>query len=321
MGFHLTESRSRESHPTAKNRVWGFFGEEGKTRQENQSPAQQPSQGNQPSPTKTTSGVRYYGYRYYDPVTGRWPSRDPIGEMGCLNVYGMVSNRVVNWIDILGLAEVDCKACNSCKGKKDISKEIDQRIAKFNGKPDDLYKAEGVNKKRIGIPMTVIESWADNHAEATSPKNSKYKGTRLDNFLGSFLNKCVLVCGKCIGTDKLGHMLQQGYEYRILNAKHGKGAGEAYGKWAEGVGNANDPEYKKHAAAINQMGIPFGGYGLNASGVISNADLAANKKGEKLYEDIANGNFKSICDYINDDTLDEGVNKNVYGGFMKGFKD
>ena len=23
-----------------------------------------------------------YGYRYYDPATGRWPSRDPIGEVG-----------------------------------------------------------------------------------------------------------------------------------------------------------------------------------------------------------------------------------------------
>lgn len=26
--------------------------------------------------------LTYYGYRYYDPVTGRWPSRDPIGEFG-----------------------------------------------------------------------------------------------------------------------------------------------------------------------------------------------------------------------------------------------
>jgi len=25
--------------------------------------------------------VAYYGYRYYDPVTGRWPSRDPIHEL------------------------------------------------------------------------------------------------------------------------------------------------------------------------------------------------------------------------------------------------
>ncbi len=26
--------------------------------------------------------VAWYGYRYYDPVTGRWPSRDPIDELG-----------------------------------------------------------------------------------------------------------------------------------------------------------------------------------------------------------------------------------------------
>lgn len=33
-----------------------------------------------------------YGYRYYDPVTGRWPSRDPIGEQGGVNLYGFVGN-------------------------------------------------------------------------------------------------------------------------------------------------------------------------------------------------------------------------------------
>jgi RHS repeat-associated protein len=27
----------------------------------------------------------YYGFRYYDPMTGRWPSRDPIGEEGFIN--------------------------------------------------------------------------------------------------------------------------------------------------------------------------------------------------------------------------------------------
>jgi len=26
------------------------------------------------------TGLLYYGYRYYDPVSGRWPSRDPLGE-------------------------------------------------------------------------------------------------------------------------------------------------------------------------------------------------------------------------------------------------
>jgi RHS repeat-associated protein len=49
------------------------------------------------------SQVRYYGYRYYDPVTGRWPSRDPIGERGGANLYGMVGNDAVGSWDYLGL--------------------------------------------------------------------------------------------------------------------------------------------------------------------------------------------------------------------------
>ena len=50
--------------------------------------------------------VAYYGYRYYDPKTGRWPSRDPIGEEGGMNLYGFVGNDGVNWIDFLGLADI-----------------------------------------------------------------------------------------------------------------------------------------------------------------------------------------------------------------------
>jgi RHS repeat-associated protein len=46
----------------------------------------------------------YYGYRHYDPTTGRWPNRDPIGEEGGLNVYGMVGNDSVNLWDYLGLS-------------------------------------------------------------------------------------------------------------------------------------------------------------------------------------------------------------------------
>lgn len=44
----------------------------------------------------------YYGYRYYDPVTGRWPSRDPIEEEGGINLYGFVGNNGVNQWDVLG---------------------------------------------------------------------------------------------------------------------------------------------------------------------------------------------------------------------------
>jgi RHS repeat-associated protein len=48
--------------------------------------------------------VAYYGYRYYDPTTGRWPSRDPIGERGGLNLYGFAGNSGLNEWDYLGLS-------------------------------------------------------------------------------------------------------------------------------------------------------------------------------------------------------------------------
>ena len=49
------------------------------------------------------TGLLYYGYRYYDPVTGRWPSRDPIEEEGGINLYGMVENSAINYVDKNGL--------------------------------------------------------------------------------------------------------------------------------------------------------------------------------------------------------------------------
>ncbi|MCC5788863.1 MAG: RHS repeat-associated core domain-containing protein [Opitutales bacterium] len=48
-----------------------------------------------------------YGFRYYDPETGRWPSRDPIGERGGLNLYAMVGNNPVNAWDVLGLRRLE----------------------------------------------------------------------------------------------------------------------------------------------------------------------------------------------------------------------
>ena len=52
--------------------------------------------------TDPESGLNYYGYRFYDARDGRWLSRDPIGEQGGVNLYGMVGNGPVNRMDVLG---------------------------------------------------------------------------------------------------------------------------------------------------------------------------------------------------------------------------
>jgi RHS repeat-associated protein len=52
------------------------------------------------------SGLYLTVYRAYDANTARWLSRDPIAEVGGLNLYSYVRNGPVNLIDILGLVDV-----------------------------------------------------------------------------------------------------------------------------------------------------------------------------------------------------------------------
>lgn len=49
------------------------------------------------------TGLYYFRARWYDPVTGRWLSNDPIGITGGLNQYVFCANNPVNFRDPLGL--------------------------------------------------------------------------------------------------------------------------------------------------------------------------------------------------------------------------
>jgi hypothetical protein len=88
--------------------------------------------------------VAYYGYRYYDPVTGRWPSRDPIGERGGVNLYGFVWNGGIDSIDVLGLHQnedwYDAWGPNDARTIAEESKE-DGKVSPCSG---ELYSANFV---------------------------------------------------------------------------------------------------------------------------------------------------------------------------------
>ena len=49
------------------------------------------------------TGLYYYGYRFYAPELGRWINRDPIEEEGGENLYALVENNPVLFVDPLGL--------------------------------------------------------------------------------------------------------------------------------------------------------------------------------------------------------------------------
>jgi len=63
----------------------------------------EPRQVAAPAATKSVSGVRYYGHRYYSPSFGRFINKDPIEEQGGINLYSFVGNNPVNAYDYLGM--------------------------------------------------------------------------------------------------------------------------------------------------------------------------------------------------------------------------
>lgn len=65
--------------------------------------------------------LKNYGYRYYDPSTGRWPSRDPIEEWGGLNLYGFVGNEPTSLYDYLGLNGEPCSVSEAGQMRGSLS--------------------------------------------------------------------------------------------------------------------------------------------------------------------------------------------------------
>ncbi len=104
------------------------------------------------TPPGLKTGLAHYGYRYYDPVTGRWPSRDPIGERGGLNLYGFVGNDGVNRWDLLGLDERSLDGYDSWtnhhdKGCKVSDCRVKMRIVVVSA-DYELYDSEPANRRR-----------------------------------------------------------------------------------------------------------------------------------------------------------------------------
>lgn len=48
-------------------------------------------------------GLYYAPFRWYNPDAARWPTRDPLGYKGGLNLYGYVGGNPIRFLDWLGL--------------------------------------------------------------------------------------------------------------------------------------------------------------------------------------------------------------------------
>ena len=78
--------------------------------------------------TDSETGLVYFGYRFYDPRNGRWLNRDPIGEMGGLNVYAMIKNNAAGFADRLGLDIVLMEGNTGAESSQSGNRELHQEI-------------------------------------------------------------------------------------------------------------------------------------------------------------------------------------------------
>ncbi|MDD1795519.1 DUF4157 domain-containing protein [Enterovibrio sp. ZSDZ42] len=207
---------------------------------------------------------------------------------------------------VIQRAETD--TAGNCASLKDCESDIDKKVntsltnaRKLAGKPPKasivvkgLANDLAVNQS---VGRSAIEVWADtlpsSKISLPAQSSTKYKGVGYGiwaNPLFPILNPTMKVHGICIGSDKLGHFFQQGLTYFQTEATKSTAAAEEESERTEG-----------------------GGFGIETTGVYSNADQEANRTGGKFYKDlVANPSLSfAISNYINSNWNEE-TNPNFY---------
>jgi len=87
----------------------------------------------------TETKLSYFGFRYYDAVTGNWLSREPLGEGESLNLYAYCHGDPINNVDVLGLNEVGISGGEATAAGKYVGIEANGDVS---GAQDLLFKLQ-----------------------------------------------------------------------------------------------------------------------------------------------------------------------------------
>jgi len=151
-----------------------------------------------------SGGVAEYGYRYYEPDTGRWVSRDPIGERGGVNLYRLLANDALTSIDSLGLR--DWKRCVELLF--DIAKQAALTLS-------ELRKYDPVRDGRGG------DTWRHGGETGITTPGGHYN--KIKNYQQGLKNRLRQFVGDCI------------------DDKNGPKGGKRFPKWADKLANMSVP--------------------------------------------------------------------------------
>ncbi len=95
---------------------------------------------------RDATGLYHYGFRYYAPWLGRWLNPDPAGTVDGLNLFQMVGNNPITFIDHAGLAKIKPQA-NKNEEKKNNSGRSYDYFTQIRGKEKEFRKM--INEGKI----------------------------------------------------------------------------------------------------------------------------------------------------------------------------
>jgi len=138
--------------------------------------------------------VADYLYRYYDPITGRWPSRDPIEERGGMNLYGFVGNYGTGRFDRLGMFDF-LDPYNSDRGRPhtmarkkqllELVKILDQLDQKRDGNKDcwfiHIYRAAKKHEVEAAVTGKAPCDYIFTNFHGKVTKEGKHRQYETDN--------------------------------------------------------------------------------------------------------------------------------------------
>ena len=215
----------------------------------------------------------YYGFRYYDPVNGRWLNRDPLGEIGGFNVYGVDINNFINLVDLDGQMTIVIPIPNFRRIGGQIRNALTNALSRIR------------TKRRRGSCSPSEHDLLQNQAEAAC-KGQKFRctgETSCDNLLinRAQANACAkaqeVVNRRCFSGGNSGHrtkallariaakkcnsFFQKKCAKKALSGSSGGGSGN---------GNGDGPSCKKPRRKTNfwPNGRPNGGF-INNPGFVN----------------------------------------------------
>ena len=103
----------------------------------------------------------YYGYRYYNPASTKWLSRDPLGEEGGINLTAFCRNDPVNFVDpkgdrAYGKDFVGPLSPYDWRDEKYSQEKVDQVYAVLAARDRHIYNTGLANTKEIRMSNRAI---------------------------------------------------------------------------------------------------------------------------------------------------------------------